>query len=67
MPQTANYANVKVRRQGHVVIVTFNRPAKANALDHAHLADIEAAALAFREDVDTYQHYMVLLYRSSTM
>ena len=53
MPPTATYANVKVRRQGHVAVVTFNRPAKANALDHAHLADIEAAALAFREDVET--------------
>ena len=53
MPQTVNYANVEVRRQGHVAVVAFNRPAKANALDHAHLADIEAAALAFREDVDT--------------
>ena len=53
MPRAANYANVTVRRQGHVAIVTFHRPAKANALDHAHLADIEAAALAFREDVET--------------
>ena len=53
MPRAANYANVKVRRRGHVAIVTFHRPAKANALDHAHLADIEAAALAFREDVET--------------
>ena len=53
MPQTVNYANVNVRRQGHVAVVAFNCPAKANALDHAHLADIEAAALAFREDVET--------------
>ena len=50
---TARYDNLLVERHGHVALVTFNRPAKANALDHAHLADIEAVALAFREDVDT--------------
>ena len=54
MPESeTRYDNVLVRREGHVAIVTFNRPAKANALDHAHLADIEAVALAFREDVET--------------
>lgn len=51
--RAARYDNLTVRRQGHVAVVTFNRPAKANALDHAHLAEIEAAALAFREDVET--------------
>ena len=50
---TARYDNLLVERHGHVALVTFNRPAKANALNHAHLADIEAVALAFREDVDT--------------
>ncbi len=49
----ARYDNLLVERRGHVAVVTFNRPAKANALDHAHLADIEAVALAFREDADT--------------
>lgn len=53
MTKIPEYANVKVRRRGHVAVVTFNRPAKANALDHAHLADIEAVALAFREDAET--------------
>lgn len=54
MPSSeTRYDNLLVRREGHVAVVTFNRPAKANALDHAHLADIEAAALAFREDVET--------------
>ncbi len=47
------YDNVKVRLDGHVATVTFNRPTKANALNHAHLADIEAVALSFREDAET--------------
>ena len=53
MTDGPRYANLNVRRDGHVAVVTFNRPARANALDHAHLADIEAVALAFREDVET--------------
>ena len=54
MPSSeTRYDNLLVRREGHVAVVTFNRPAKANALDHAHLADIEAVALAFRDDVET--------------
>ena len=53
MTETQPYANVRVRRDGHVAVVTFNRPARANALDHAHLADIEAVVLSFRDDVQT--------------
>ena len=49
----AHYENLTVTKAGHVAVVTFNRPHKANALDHAHLQDIEAAATAFREDVQT--------------
>ncbi len=47
------YKNLKVHKDGAVAVVTLSRPAKANALNHAHLAEIEAVALAFREDVDT--------------
>ena len=47
------YENLTVSRDGHVAVVTFNRPGKANALNYAHLQDIEAAALSFREDVET--------------
>ncbi len=47
------FDNLKVRKDGHIGLVEFNRPAKANALNHAHLADIEAAALAFQEDAET--------------
>jgi enoyl-CoA hydratase/carnithine racemase len=44
-----DYENLLIEQRGDVAVVTFNRPAKANALNHAHLADIEAAALAFRD------------------
>ena len=47
------YDNIEVNRDGHVAFVTFDRPAKANALDHAHLLDIETAALSFRDDAET--------------
>lgn len=51
MPDT--FENLTVERNGHVARVTFNRPDKANALNHAHLTEIEAAALAFRDDAET--------------
>ena len=47
------YENLRIQKDGHVAVVHFNRPTKANALDHAHLLDIEHAALAFRDDADT--------------
>ena len=50
---TARFENLNIRKDGHIALVEFNRPAKANALNHAHLADIEAAALAFQEDAET--------------
>ena len=46
------YDNLKVRKDGHVAVVRFHRPAKANALSHAHLADIETAALSFRDEAE---------------
>ena len=53
MTADIQYDNLKVTKDGHVAVVTFNRPHRANALDHAHLVDIEAAALSFRDDADT--------------
>ena len=50
---TATYDNLQIRKDGHIAVVSFNRPTRANALDHAHLADIEDAALAFRDDAET--------------
>lgn len=47
------FENLRIHRDGHVAVVNFHRPTKANALNHAHLVDIENAALAFRDDVET--------------
>jgi len=47
------YENIEVERHGAVAKVTFNRPERANALNPLHLADIEHAALAFRDDAET--------------
>ena len=49
-----NYRHLKIERTSPAVAtVTFNRPAKANALNYEHLVEIEAAALAFREESET--------------
>ena len=47
------YENLEIRKDGHVAVVQFNRPTRANALNHAHLVDIENLALAFRDDAET--------------
>ncbi len=44
---------IRVLREGHIAWITLNRPDKANALSHDHLAEIETAALAFRDDAET--------------
>ncbi|HCU90083.1 MAG TPA: enoyl-CoA hydratase, partial [Gammaproteobacteria bacterium] len=48
-----DYKYITIDHNGHVASVTFNRPHKANALNYAMLAEIEHAALAFREDIKT--------------
>ena len=48
-----DYQHLKVDYDGPVATVTFNRPDRANALNYEHLAEIEAVALAFRDDADT--------------
>lgn len=48
-----DYQHLRVTRDGPVATVTFNRPDRANALNYEHLAEIEAAALAFRDDWET--------------
>jgi enoyl-CoA hydratase/carnithine racemase len=48
-----SYEHLIIERKGHVALVTFNRPAKANALNYEHLAEIESAALSFRDDAET--------------
>jgi enoyl-CoA hydratase len=48
------YQHLTVERPGnHVAVVTFDRPQRANALNYAHLVEIEAVALSFRDDADT--------------
>ncbi len=44
---------VRIDRDGEIATVTINRPERANALTHAVIADVEAAALSFRDDIDT--------------
>jgi enoyl-CoA hydratase/carnithine racemase len=48
-----SYTHLLVERDGHVTTVTFNRPARANAMNYAILAEIEHCALAFRDDHET--------------
>jgi enoyl-CoA hydratase/carnithine racemase len=48
-----NFDHLTLERDGHVATVTFNRPAKANALHYDHLAEIEAVAQSFRDDAET--------------
>lgn len=48
-----SYSFLHVEQQGAVRIVTFNRPARANALSYAFLVEIEAFAHSLREDADT--------------
>ena len=48
-----SYEHLEVQCDGHIAKVTFNRPAKANALNHPHLSEIEDVVLAFREDPNT--------------
>lgn len=48
-----DYRYIKVERDGHIATVTFNRPEVANAVHYGHLAEIEHAALSFRDDAET--------------
>jgi enoyl-CoA hydratase/carnithine racemase len=48
-----SYQHLNLTRNGYVTTVTFNRPARANALNVDHLLEIEQAALSFRDDAQT--------------
>ena len=37
----SGYAHLRVERTGPVATVTMNRPERANALSHAHLAELD--------------------------
>ena len=47
-----DYMNLKCEKDGHIAVVTFNRPEKMNALDTAHLEEIERVAFSFRDDAN---------------
>ena len=48
-----DYQHLTLTRLGHIAAINFNRPDKANALNHAHLVEIEHAVLSFRDDAET--------------
>ena len=47
---TTDYQFVTLTRQGLIATLTMHRPERANALSHAHLAELEHAALSLRDD-----------------
>jgi enoyl-CoA hydratase/carnithine racemase len=47
------YDNLTVEREGHVAVVTLKRPEHGNALSVEMMRELEGAALAFRDDVET--------------
>ena len=49
----SEYKNLILKKDGTIATVTFNRPHKMNALDTAHLEEIESVALSFRDDPET--------------
>lgn len=48
-----SYEHIEIAKHQHITWVHFNRPDKANALNYDHLAEIEDAALSFRDDAET--------------
>ena len=47
------YKNLTVQREGHVAVVTLNRPESNNTLSVQLMRELEDMALGFREDVET--------------
>ena len=47
---TNGYQFVTLTRQGLIATLTMHRPERANALSHAHLAELEHAAQSLRDD-----------------
>ena len=45
-----DYQFVTLTRQGLIATLTMHRPERANALSHAHLAELEHAAQSLRDD-----------------
>ena len=53
IPNSHSYHYLTISSDGAVATITLSRPDRANALSHDHLAELEQAALSFREDADT--------------
>ena len=47
------YQTLTIEQQGHVKLVRFNRPARANAINYEMLVELEACAFALRDDAET--------------
>lgn len=47
------FQHLTIERGGEIATVGFNRPERANALNYELIAEIEAAALSFRDDIET--------------
>ncbi|MDA0341449.1 MAG: enoyl-CoA hydratase/isomerase family protein, partial [Proteobacteria bacterium] len=47
------YEHVIVERDGEIATIQFNRPERANALHYEMIAEIETAALSFRDDIES--------------
>lgn len=48
-----DYQHLNLERREHIAYIHFNRPEKANALNHQHLTELEHAVLSFRDDAQT--------------
>ncbi|NCF43876.1 MAG: enoyl-CoA hydratase/isomerase family protein [Proteobacteria bacterium] len=47
-----HYTHVKISQSGPIATIALSRPERANALSYDHLAELEQAALSFREFAD---------------
>ena len=53
MPQASYpYEHIQLDKEDHVAWLRFNRIAKANAMNYAHLWEVEHAALSLRDEAD---------------
>ena len=58
IPNSHSYHYLTISSDGAVATRHhYPEPDRANALSHDHLAELEQAALSFREDADTRRYY----------
>ena len=46
------YEHIQLEKDGHLAWLRFNRVTKANAMNYAHLWEVEHAALSLRDEAD---------------